>query len=163
MRHRPATEQAARNLLIDTATSRLEADWQRLSPTPPPIAQYLTPPSDPARVPLLVALIPVDQEWRWRNGDRRLLEAYLEEFPELNANQSALIELLSAECLTRASLAEIPSFRELRTRFSNVCEHVPLEQIRERARRERLTRPWSKVLPKSPVRRRNLPTLVPQS
>src|SRR5207253_224416 len=71
----------ATEALLDQAVGRLEEAWQ--CAPPPDLAPFLPAVAEPARRRLLIELIKVDQEYRWRRGDRRLLEAYLRDWPEL--------------------------------------------------------------------------------
>ena len=50
--------------LVDGAVQRLEKAWQSV-PTAP-LSQFVPPPEDPQREQVLVTLIKVDQEYRWR-------------------------------------------------------------------------------------------------
>lgn len=103
----------------------------------PDIAAFLPKANGLLRERILVELIKVDQENRWRRGVCQLIESYLADWPELNARKNALVELLSAECLTRSILGKFPSFGDLRSRFPSICEEVPLARIREEAEHER--------------------------
>ncbi len=58
-----------------------------------------------------------DQLARWRSGERVPVEAYLEQYPELNDDAEACFELLYGEYLTRESLGEVPDVAEFQSRF----------------------------------------------
>ncbi len=122
-------------MVLDQAILRFEDAW-RTSPRPE-LSQFLPVCDEPTRRRVLVELVKVDQEWRCRAGEPRFVEAYLTEWPDLRGSENVLAELLSAECLTRAVLGEMPSFRDLRSRFPTVCERIPLGRIRAEAENEK--------------------------
>ncbi len=70
----------------------------------PKLANFLPHPDAPLRQPVLIELVKVDQERRWRRGEQKKLEDYLAQWPELTGKPEVLTELLAAECLTRALL-----------------------------------------------------------
>lgn len=114
---------------------RFENAWQ--CGESPPIGKYLTS-GDPAlRVRLLVELIKIDQEYRWSRSDRRTVEQYLQEWPELAERREWLVELLRAECLTRAIIEAVPTREELQTRFPQCSDQIDLAAIGVQASRER--------------------------
>ena len=49
-------------------------------------AEFLPPPEHPLRRHVLVELIKISQESSWRSTEPRLLESYLQEWPELSAD-----------------------------------------------------------------------------
>ena len=79
---------------------------------------------------MLIELLRIDQEHRWERGERRLLEQYLQDWPELIAQPAAIQELLDAECLTRFCLEDSPTRDELRQRFPQFAEAVDLDRLR---------------------------------
>jgi len=81
---------------LSQAISAFESAWAQ-SPFPE-LAQFVPLESDPQREAILVELVKVDQEFRWRAGQPRLLEEYLGQWPELNANPKRIAALLAAEC-----------------------------------------------------------------
>ncbi|NOX53926.1 MAG: protein kinase, partial [Planctomycetes bacterium] len=121
--------------LIDRAVEELEIAWQ--SGRPIALAEWVPPPGDRLREPILVELIKVDQEFRWRNGEPKPLEEYLREWPEL-AHQPALVtELVQAECVNRAVAGEEPpSGGELRSRFPDLEISIDEAQIERLVRQE---------------------------
>jgi hypothetical protein len=117
--------------VLNRAVFRFEDAWNRHGF--PDIAAFVPNSNAMLLEHVLVELIKVDQEKRWRRGVHRPLEAYLSDWPELYVREAALVELISAECLTRSIYEKAPSFCELRSRFPSVCEKVPLARIREEA------------------------------
>lgn len=120
--------------LVDDALEGLEESWRKAGQ--PDLAQFLPPPGHALREQVLVELIKVDQECRWRAGEKRLLEAYLAEWPELCSWPSAVRELLEAECLTRASLDAVPTGEELESRFPGIAGQIDLSAIAAQVQRE---------------------------
>src|SRR5262245_64127221 len=66
---------------VDEVADRFEAAWKQ-GPAPR-LADFLGGAAGPSRPALFRELIKIDLEYRWRAGDRRRLEDYLAEFPEL--------------------------------------------------------------------------------
>ncbi len=96
----------------------------------PELSRFVPALGDSRREGILVELIKVDQEYRWRAGQPCPLEIYLQQWPELNANPNIVAVLLAAECLTRATFGDNPSADELQTRFPNAAHSIPWEAIR---------------------------------
>src|SRR5262245_41428844 len=68
---------------LDKLLYDFDKAWR--SGSPPLLAQFCPSDGDAAcRRELLEELIKIDLEYRWRQGDRRLLESYLAQFPELS-------------------------------------------------------------------------------
>jgi serine/threonine protein kinase len=86
------------------------------------LERLLPPPSDPARGVVLATLIKLDQEQRWAAGQKRSLESYLEQWPELRDDRHQVAELLAAECRTRMAEGERPERGELEERFPASAE-----------------------------------------
>jgi hypothetical protein len=120
-------------LIVDSTAARFEQAW---STVVYPALQTFVPPGALSRQRVLIELIKIDQEHRWRIGQRKPLEEYLCDWPELNDDRDAISELLAGECLTSAVLGIPPSFRDLRARFPDLCETIPLAQILAEARLE---------------------------
>ena len=114
--------------------AEFEAAWRVQKA--PQIDDFVAKCSPGLRQQVLVELIRVDQEFCWRSGTRRLVEHYLEQWPSLADSDLVLIDLIASECLTRAVFDNVPSYRELQSRFPNHCEHVPLARIRAEANHE---------------------------
>lgn len=123
---------------LTAAIEGFEQAWQATSH--PHFASFL--PAGPAtlRQRVLVELVKVDQEYRWKCGEQRTLEAYLAEWLELQAVPGAVVELLSAECLTRAIFDTLPTRIELCARFPEASQSIDLAEIETIAQRERGTR-----------------------
>src|SRR5262245_32302860 len=71
-----------------------EAAWRR--GTRPRIADYLGV-DGPERLALLVELVHVEMEFRFKSGDPVRTENYLTTFPELAKDRSAILSLIAAE------------------------------------------------------------------
>lgn len=120
---------------VTSAVRELEESW--LAGRDSSFHRLLPEDAGRVRKAVLVELVKVDQEFRWERGDRRLVEDYLAEWPEL-ADDNSLSELIQAECLTRAVIdGSVPTEDELRPRFPGVCQQIPLSAIEEQAARER--------------------------
>jgi serine/threonine protein kinase len=67
---------------VDDVADRFEAAWRSL--TPPTIAPFLGDATGPRRLALLAELVKVDVAYRRLLGEKRRLEDYLGDFPELS-------------------------------------------------------------------------------
>ncbi len=121
--------------VVDQAVQRLEES--RVVGGDSDLRQLVPPPDDPQRERVLLTLIKVDQEHRWRHGERRALEAYLEDWPELANKPIVLAELLEAECTIRAFADDVPTVEEIRSRFPNICDEIDLPQIQAKIEKDR--------------------------
>lgn len=65
----------------------------------------------------LGAVLRVDQRLRWRRGERRPAEAYLDQFPEARAAPDQAVDLIFNEFLLREQLNERPDPEEYLCRF----------------------------------------------
>jgi len=120
---------------IDQAVWQLEEAWRHASR--PDIEAFVPPPGDPLRQQVLVELIKVDQEHRWKSGVPTKTEDYILDWPELRGRAKVIAELLDAECLTRAMLNVTPTCQELRARFPILCEQIDLSRIKKEAKQDR--------------------------
>ena len=120
--------------LSDVAQEFEAAWWQTFGPA---IGEFLPEPDDPLPMRLLIELIRIDQELRWQRGQKQILEACLERWPELTSSPDALLELLEAECLTRAVFAVVPTEHELQARFPQLAGRINLAQVQALALAER--------------------------
>jgi len=113
---------------------RFEESW-RTEPFPQ-IAGFVPPRDHTLRERVLVELIKVDQEYRWESDQRQLLEAYLADWPELRDKPPIVVELVSNECLIRASADAIPTPEELERRFPDVCPEIDLSGLAAEAQKD---------------------------
>jgi len=116
---------------VDGATRRLEDAWKVGGDVE--LAEFVPAADDPHRLPVLATLIKIDQEHHWQKGTRRLLEAYLGDWPELDGTGEILAGLLAAEYRTRESLGDRPLRDELKSRFPAIDEEVVLGIISREA------------------------------
>jgi hypothetical protein len=116
---------------IDRTVWQLEESWH--SRSEPDLGAFAPPHGDPLRERVLVELIKVDQEHRWRSGIPTKTEDYLRNWPELSGRSTIVAELLEAECLTRAMFSVTPTYQELSARFSILCNQVDLSKIKVEA------------------------------
>ena len=112
---------------IDKALRQLEEAWRRASQAD--IGSLVPPAGNPLRLRVLVELIKVDQECRWKSGTPTMLEDYLHDWPELLGQEGIILELLESECLTRAMFGAMPTHQELCSRFPALAEDVDLRRI----------------------------------
>jgi len=84
----------------------------------PALEQYLPAADATQRRQLLIELIKVDLEYRWRGMDRPLLEDYLRRFAELGAVAGWPTDLLSAEYRARRLAGDRPDIAEYQRRFA---------------------------------------------
>ena len=117
--------------MISDAIQRLEASWATGSAVS--LASLLPDTGHDVRRRVLLELIKVDQEYRWKSGDRKRTEAYLDEWPKLGSDREAVLELLEAECLTRAVVGELPEAAELGERFPGIAGQIDLQEAQLRA------------------------------
>ena len=116
---------------LEETVFQLEEAWRTQGVAQ--LDELVVKPDHPLRERLLVELIKVDQEYRWESGERKSLEAYLEEWPELRTGTDSLTELLTAECETRAYLNETTTREELAERFPKFADCIDLNAIAIRA------------------------------
>jgi tRNA A-37 threonylcarbamoyl transferase component Bud32 len=115
-----------------------ERAWQRNAP--PEITDYLEPPGGPSgteRRRLLVELIAVDLEFRWRDGSRdpgaqqgAMLESYAARFPELGSLEEWPLELIGEEYRVRRRWGDRPSHADFLLRFAARREPIQAELAR---------------------------------
>lgn len=119
---------------LDAVIRRYEASWSVTVPAD--MAEYLPRAGDPWRRRTLIELIKVDQELCWQAGQGRRLEQYVEQWPELVSDTDGMLELLCAECLTRAVMDAPPRPEEIAARFPQLAARIDLTRIAERAQCE---------------------------
>ncbi len=115
-----------------------ERAWQQHGPTE--IADYLQPPcgsTSTERRRLLVELIAVDLEFRWRNGSRdpgssqgATLEGYAARFPELGSLGQWPLELIGEEYRVRRRWGDRPTHADFLARFPAHRERIQAELVR---------------------------------
>lgn len=120
---------------VDSRVDQFEKLW-RAGPNPD-FSALVPPEGDPLRTTILAELIKVDQEYRWESGGRKLLEDYLQRWPELERQTEVLAEVLAAECLSRAIVERSPDESELQSRFPAIAMRIDLADIEARAEHER--------------------------
>ncbi len=121
--------------VVDQAVQRLEES--RGAGSDSDLRRLVPPADDPQRERVLLTLIKVDQEHRWRHDDRKALEAYLDDWPELANKPRVLAELLEAECTTRAFADDVPTVEDIRSRFPDIWEEIDLRQIQGKVEKDR--------------------------
>ena len=82
----------------------------------PDVWQFLDATGDAAGDEL-VALLRLDQQQRWRRGQRVLVESYLAGRPQLASDEEMLLDLLYSEVLLRDERGESPRLEEYQQRF----------------------------------------------
>ena len=112
---------------IDQLLEHFEFQWKEHGEAE--LAAFVPEEGHAQRRPALILLITVDQEYRWRTGEPKQVEAYLKEWPELHGDDKALVELVEAECVTRAILDDEPSAEDIRVRFPEIAERIDLKKL----------------------------------
>src|SRR5262245_44667564 len=92
----------------------------------PPLRPYAERAQPVFRGAALAELVKVDLERRWSSGDRRRVEDYLKDYPELSSSDS-LAEIVQQEYFLRSRGGENPSASELRSRFPSLDERRVLQ------------------------------------
>ena len=155
--------------IVDDAVRRLEES--RRSRAKVDLRQFVPPPDDPRHGDVLATLIKVDQEHRWKSGEHRLLEEYIGDWPELKDDSEVVVDLLDAECRTRAVLDALPTVDELRARFPIVYDRIDLDAISAEAKGDRTcscvltmpVAPLESTTLENPAKRADQPSLPPGS
>jgi hypothetical protein len=116
---------------------RFEEAWR--SEGPPEIADFLDDPprlSSPERRRLLVELIAIDLEFRWRDGrrcpsshERVVLEDYFARFPELTSLGPLPLDLIGEEYRVRRRWGDRPSHEDIMARFPAHREEIRAELL----------------------------------
>jgi WD40 repeat protein/tRNA A-37 threonylcarbamoyl transferase component Bud32 len=75
----------------------------------------------------------VDQQSRWRRGDRKPAEYYLSQRPSLTGDSEAALELILHEMLLRRERGETPALGEYQRRFPHLAEPLAIQFAVERA------------------------------
>jgi serine/threonine protein kinase len=116
---------------VDDVVRRLEQSWRTAGPAE--VAHFVPLEDHAHREEALLALVQVDQEYRWQAGEMKKLEVYLEEWPELQYKSTNVCSLLAAECLLRARYGSPPEASELQERFPGICHLIDLQAIKAEA------------------------------
>jgi serine/threonine protein kinase len=93
--------------------SRLRAGYR------PEIGDYLGDLAQPDKLYRIQELIKIDLEYAWKAGQRRQIEEYIQQFPDLFPRDSAWRSLAEEELWVRTRIGDPPSEAELRGRFGN--------------------------------------------
>ena len=104
---------------LEPIIRRFEKIWR--SEAPPDIDEFLHLPNasllgETDRLQLLLELVKVDSEFRWKAGFQKSLEDYLADFPQLN-HENFRHELIEAEMDARVIAGARPGTAELKRRF----------------------------------------------
>jgi serine/threonine protein kinase/WD40 repeat protein/tetratricopeptide (TPR) repeat protein len=116
---------------VDAAIAQLESLWQKSEDVD--LSACLPEADSPYYQEVLLALIPIDQEFRWRLGNPKPLEQYLQQWPALRESPTRLQSLVEAECLTRALASEQLRSDEIEARFPGIGVKLNLDKIRAEA------------------------------
>jgi hypothetical protein len=133
---------------------RFERAWRLHGPCA--IDDFLGSPFDrasPARDRLLVELISVDLEFRWRNRDAvapYTLRTYVEQFPELIALDRLALELIGEAYRVQCRWGDQPSHAEFLSQFQERREQIRAELLRIDAELQQEA-PRADDAPRSPV------------
>jgi serine/threonine-protein kinase len=96
IRERVRALSSADRLRYETVAEQFDQAWSTCPDKPPDISAYV-PPDEPVRTLLLVALVTSDMEQRCGRGEPWRVEHYLARHPELNSDDTALVELVCWE------------------------------------------------------------------
>ncbi len=103
--------------------------WSNGSISTPDLDLFLAR-AGPVNAVQLSRLARIDQSERWRRGDRRSAEEYLDRYPALQADAENSVDLIYHEYLLREELSEQPTLEEFSSRFpqhaSTLTEQVDL-------------------------------------
>ena len=126
-----ALEDDAAWQVIADAVDAFERQWQMAGSNDdgPDLRPHVRSVPAELRELVLIELIKVDQEYRWRRNQRKSVEAYLREWPDLAARDAAVAELLQAECATQAYCDQETSVLQVRRRCL-----APIPATRRRCR-----------------------------
>jgi WD40 repeat protein/predicted Ser/Thr protein kinase len=130
--------------VLRDAVRTLEESWRTGSSSG--FVDLLPSADHPFRQRVLIELIKVDQEFRWRSQNPRLLEDYLTQWGELSSQAEVVRELLEAECTTRTLCGDMPTSTELQQRFGECGAEIDLAAIAEEVRGESPPRPSANAL-----------------
>jgi WD40 repeat protein/tetratricopeptide (TPR) repeat protein/tRNA A-37 threonylcarbamoyl transferase component Bud32 len=72
----------------------------------------------------VAAVLLVDQRERWHRGQRPLAETYLAEYPELDHDPEAAVDLIYGEFLLRVEFGDRPTLAEYQGRFPDYADRL---------------------------------------
>lgn len=85
----------------------------------------LAEPIQAAKTPKQAAdLVISEQYYRWKHGDHRRIESYVQSYPSLRANPAALVEMLRAELVLRREFQETPKASDYETSFPEISSQI---------------------------------------
>ncbi len=122
---------------MEDAVHRLEQAWHAESQ--PDIALFLAGLDEATYSVALVECIKVDLEYHWRTTQPVFLESYLRRWPQLRNSRWCTLELLAAECSTRATFAMPVTIDELQRRFGDLAIELDLDSIARQASKDRIS------------------------
>src|SRR5262245_2365027 len=99
---------------VTEVVRRFEEAWREAGR--PDVERYL-PARGPDYVRLLFELVHVDLDFRLRSGESALVEHYLDRFPDLGDDPSAMVELIAAEYALRRHWRGAVALEEYPRRF----------------------------------------------
>ncbi len=104
---------------VEQLASKFAEAWQSYRPGADDVylSKFLPSPEDQLYVLMLHHLIPTDLAYRWRRGDKPLLEQYLESFPELGGASGLPVELIYDEYRIRTKYGHKPDLDSYQQRF----------------------------------------------
>src|SRR5262249_14301923 len=98
----------------------------------PDVRDFLVPLADELSPTQVAAVLRVDQRERWQGGERIQDEAYLRDFPVLQADEEAALDVIYGEFLLREERGESPTLEEYVRRFpqyeARLCEPTGFHQ-----------------------------------
>src|SRR5262249_25204181 len=89
----------------------------------PDVHEFLAGVGSPTPTQMLAALR-LDQQERWRAGERIAAEAYLQPYPALQGDPELAVELICGEYLLREELGETPPLAEYQQRFPHHADRL---------------------------------------
>jgi WD40 repeat protein/serine/threonine protein kinase len=100
---------------LEPILERFEAAWQRGQR--PALDDFLADAAPAERHALLVELVHEDLDYRLKAGEPARVESYLQRYPELAADPTAVVALIAAECELRRRRDGEVTFAEYQQRF----------------------------------------------